>query len=397
MATEESVLDQEFDYLIVGGGMAGSAAAVALRQADADATIGMLSAEAHPPYDRPPLSKALWADGKEDDIWRPLSQAAVTLQLERSAVDLHRATHVVTDSAGDRWKYRRKLLLATGGRPRTLPFGERFIYYRTLDDYRRLRAAATPGARVAVIGGGFIGSEIAAGLANAGCSVTMLFPEEGVCARAFPASLSAFVTDCYRDRGVDARPGVTVQDASGDNLLQLSDGSSLQADVVVAGLGIVPNTELARKAGLAVNNGIGVDDHLKTSDPDIYAAGDVAAFPSTVLGSHIRVEHEDAALSTGTHAGRCMAGEDAPYKQLPFFYSDLFDLGYEAVGVLDARLQTVPQWATPNEEGVIYYLEDSRVRGVLLWNTWDQIDAARALIAEPGPFDADSVRGRLPA
>lgn len=390
------MVEHEFDYLIVGGGMAGSAAAVALRQADADATIGLLSAEAHPPYDRPPLSKALWADGKEDDIWRPLAEANVTLQLERSAVDLHRATHVVTDSAGDRWKYRRKLLLATGGRPRQLPFGEQFIYYRTLDDYRRLRAAAQPGARVAVIGGGFIGSEIAAGLTHAGCQVTMLFPEKGICARAFPADLCAYVTDYYRGKGVDVRAGVTVQDADANNLLQLSDGSSLQADVVVAGLGIVPNTELAKKAGLAVNNGIGVDDHLRTSDPDIYAAGDVAAFPSTALGSHIRVEHEDAALSTGAAAARCMAGEDAPYKQLPFFYSDLFDLGYEAVGVLDARMQTVEQWVTRNEEGVIYYLEGSRVRGVLLWNTWDQVDAARALVAEAGPFDVDSVRGRLP-
>ena len=389
-------MEREFDYLIVGGGMAGSAAAVALRKADSDASIGMLGAEAHPPYDRPPLSKALWADGKEDDIWRPLSQAQVTLQLERSAVDLHRATHVITDSAGDRWKYRRKLLLATGGRPRKLPFGENFIYYRTLDDYRRLRAAARPGTRIAVIGGGFIGSEITAGLTNAGCKVTMLFPEQGICQRAFPADLSAFVTDYYRGKGVDVRAGVTVTDADANNLLQLSDGSSLQADVVVAGLGIVPNTELAKKAGLAVNNGIGVDDHLKTSDPDIYAAGDVAAFPSPALGSHIRVEHEDAALSTGAHAARCMTGEDAPYKQLPFFYSDLFDLGYEAAGVLDARLQTVAQWVTPNEEGVIYYLEDGRVRGVLLWNTWDQVDAARALIAESGPFDAASVRGRLP-
>ena len=390
-------MDREFDYLIVGGGMAGSAAAVALRQADADASIAILGAEAHPPYDRPPLSKSLWADGKEDDVWRPISRAGATLQLQRSAVDLHRATHVVTDSAGDRWTYRRKLLLATGSRPRTLPFGQQFIYYRTLDDYRRLRAAATSGARIAVIGGGFIGSEIAAGLTHAGASVTLLFPEAGVGARVFPAGLSAFVTDYYRDRGVDVRAGVTVKDADADNRLQLSDGSSLQVDAVVAGLGVVPNTELARKAGLAVNNGIGVDDHLKTSDPDIYAAGDVAAFPSVALGSHIRVEHEDAALSTGTHAGRCMAGEDAPYEELPFFYSDLFDLGYEAVGVLDARLQTVEQWARPNEEGVVYYLEQGRVRGVLLWNTWDQIDAARALIAEPGPFDADSVRGRLPA
>jgi NADPH-dependent 2,4-dienoyl-CoA reductase/sulfur reductase-like enzyme len=384
------------DYLIIGAGMAGEAAAQALREADANATIGMLGAEADPPYDRLPLSKKLWKDGKESEVWRPIDKARAEVTLKRSAVKLDRAAHVVTDDAGDTWHYG-KLLIATGGAPRRLPFGgDDFIYYRTVGDYRRLRAAAKPGTHFAVIGGGFIGSEIAAALSMNGCKVTMLFPEDGICARAYPEALAEAVTAYYREKGVDVRTGITATGGSAKQLT-LSDGSTLGVDGVVAGLGIVPNVQLAKDAGLEVDNGIVVNARLQTSDPDIYAAGDVAAFPAPALGRRMRVEHENAANTQGARAGKCMAGEDAPYDELPFFYSDLFELGYEAVGTLDARLETVEQWVTPFREGVVYYLDAGRVRGVLLWNTWDQVDAARKLIAAPGPFDAASVQGRLPA
>lgn len=390
---------QSFDYLILGAGMAGEAAAQALREARPDASIAMIGAESHAPYDRPPLSKALWKDGKEADIWRPIDKARVTLGLNRRAMRIERDAHVVVDDRGEQWQYG-KLLIATGGTARTLPGGDGFIYFRTLDDYRALRAAAKPGAHIAVIGGGFIGSELAAALNMTGCKVTMLFPEATIGARVYPQALAEAVTALYRDKGVDVRAGVTVRsgtrDAAGFELL-LSDGSQLRTDAVVAGLGIVPNTQLAVDAGLTVDNGIVVDARLQTSDPDIYAAGDIAAFPATALGRRIRVEHENAAISMGVRAGQCMAGLDAPYDELPFFYSDLFDLGYEAVGSLDARLETVEQWVEPYREGVVYYLDGGRVRGVLLWNTWGQVDAARELIAAPGPFDAENVRGRLPA
>ena len=150
------------------------------------------------------------------------------------------------------------------------------------------------------------------------------------------------------------------------------------------------------QAGLTVDNGIVVDDHLRSSDADIFAAGDIANFHNTALDMRLRVEHENAAISMGRHAGRVMSGVDEAYTTLPYFYSDLFDLGYEAVGLLDARLDVVEQWTTPFREGVIYYLDNGRVRGVLLWNTWGQVEAARELIAERGPHDAESVRGRLP-
>jgi NADPH-dependent 2,4-dienoyl-CoA reductase/sulfur reductase-like enzyme len=391
-------MEHVFDYLIVGAGMAGEAAAQALREADADATIGVLGAESRPPYDRPPLTKKLWKDGKEEDIWRPIDKARAAVTLRRRATRIDRAAHVVHDDAGDTWKYR-KLLIATGGTPRRFPSGgDDFIYYRTFDDYQRLRQAVRPGARIAVIGGGFIGSEIAAAMAMNDCKVTMLFPEDAIGARMYPESLADAVTDYYREKGVDVRAGIRVEGRSDNGTgLRLSDGSTLAADAVVAGLGITPNVQLAQEAGLEVDDGIVVDDHLRSSDPDIYAAGDVASFPAPALGRRLRVEHENAAISMGTRAGKCMAGQDAPYDELPFFYSDLFELGYEAVGSLDSRLETVEQWVTPFREGVVYYLDAGRVRGVLLWNTWGQVDAARSLIASPGPFDAESVLGRLPA
>ena len=394
-------MEQSYDYLIVGAGMAADAAAQAIRETDAQGRIGLIGAEQHPPYDRPPLSKALWkGQADEPGIFRATARTGAVLHLGRRAIALDPARHVVGDDAGDTYRYR-KLLLATGGAPRRLPFGgAAVIYFRTLDDYRNLRARAPAGTQVAVIGGGFIGSEIAAALAINGCRVTLLLPELAIGARVFPADLAAAVTASYRERGVEVRSGVSVTGAqergAGVDLL-LSDGGTLAAAVVVAGLGITPDTELAAAAGLAVDNGIVVDAYLQSSLPDIYAAGDVAAFPSPALGRRLRVEHENAALMTGRHAGLAMAGKGEPYLELPFFYSDLFDLGYEAVGLLDARLQTVEQWVTPYREGVVYYLDDDRVRGVLLWNTWGQVDPARALIAAAGPFDADSMRGRLPA
>lgn len=393
-------MQHHFDYLVIGAGMAGEAAAQALREADADATIGMLGDESRPPYDRPPLTKALWKDGKEADIWRPIDKARAAVTLQRRALKIDRDAHTVLDDAGDTWRYR-KLLIATGGTPRRLPSGgDHFIYYRTFDDYQRLRKSVKRGARIAVIGGGFIGSEIAAAMAMNDCKVTMLFPDDAIGARVYPDALADAVTAYFREKGVDVRAGITAKGGVADTdgvTIELSDGDTLRADAVVAGLGITPNTRIADEAGLEVENGIVVNDHLQTSDPDIYAAGDVASFPAPALGKRIRVEHENAAITMGTRAGKCMAGQDAPYDQLPFFYSDLFDLGYEAVGTLDARLETVEQWVTPFREGIVYYLDAGRVRGVLLWNTWGQVDAARNLIAAPGPFDAENVRGRLPA
>ncbi len=391
-----------YRYLIIGASMAGDAAVRGIREVDTAGTVGVLGAEPHPPYNRPPLSKGLWKGQPEEQIWRDTAALGVELHLGRRAVRIDKAGHLVVDDRGTTYTYE-KLLLATGGEPRRLPADpteERIIYFRTYDDYRRLRELAAAGTRFAVIGGGFIGSEIAAALALQGTQVTMLFPEEGIGARLFPAGLSRFLNDYYRQRGVEVRPGERVAGVEvrrGRPVLRTDRGQEIEADGVVAGLGIRPNDQLAAGAGLRTDDGIVVDEYLRTSDPDIYAAGDVARFYNPALGARIRVEHEDNANTMGQVAGRNMAGRGQPYHHLPFFYSDLFDLGYEAVGDIDARLQTVEDWAEPYRQGVVYYLRDGRVRGVLLWNVWEQVEHARALIASPGPYRPEDLRGRLPA
>ncbi|MGH8165300.1 MAG: NAD(P)/FAD-dependent oxidoreductase, partial [Rhodanobacteraceae bacterium] len=306
-----------------------------------------------------------------------------------------------TDDHGDEYHYN-KLLIATGGTPRRIAGleGDRVLYYRTLDDYHSLRDVIRKGMRVAVIGGGFIGSEIAAALAMNECKVTQLIGEEAIGARVYPAALAASVTDYFRDHGVDVRADARVTGGKVNEegvTLILQGGAEVEAEWVVAGLGITPNVQLAQDAGLEVDNGIMVDGNLRTSMQDIWAAGDAANYPDATLGERRRIEHEDAALTMGEHAGANMAGADKAYTHLPYFYSDLFELGYEAVGDLDARMQTVEDWKEPYREGVVYYLKNGRVRGVLLWNVWEQKDNARKLIAEMGALDTAALKGRLPA
>lgn len=389
-----------YDYLIVGGGMTADAAAHGIREVDPSGTIGMLAAEAHTPYNRPPLSKGLWKEEGEEGLWRPTSATGTTVHLGRRGVQLDSTSRTVTDDAGEQYRYG-KLLLATGGTPRRLEHApDGVIYFRTLDDYRATHRLAKEGKRFIVIGGGFIGSEVAAAVRMQGCEVSMVVPEAGIGARVFPADLARFVARYYREKGVVVHLNDSVtRIATGERggyAVGVKTAGPLTADAVIAGLGIVPNVALAEQAGLAVDNGIVVDEQLRAGAEGIFAAGDVARFHNPALGTRMRVEHEDNANTMGKIAGRNMAGAGERYDHLPFFYSDLFDLGYEAVGDVDARHETVADWKDPFREGVVYYLDGGRVRGVLLWNTWGQVDAARALIAQPGPFTPADLKGLLP-
>ena len=365
-------------YLIVGAGMTGDMAAKGIREHDSEGSITMVGADPHPPYKRPLLTKGLWQGAPEEKLWREPAES-VELVTGRRVVSLDLAAHTATGDAGEEYSWE-KLLLATGARPREIPGAEGVIWYRTLDDYRRLREIAPEGSHVVVIGGGFIGSEIAAGLDGNGCRVTMLFPEPGIGYRLFPEELSTFVADYYRERGVEVLAGEMVASASGKRV-ETKSGRTLDADAVVGGLGVVPDTELAEAAGLEVSDGIVVDEYGRAAGhEDVFAAGDVARFPVRALGTTMRIEHEDHANSHGKVVGANMAGAETPYDHLPFFYSDLFDLGYEAVGLVDSRLQAVEDWQEPYRKGVVTYVEDGRPRGVLLWNVWDKLDAARNLI-----------------
>jgi NADPH-dependent 2,4-dienoyl-CoA reductase/sulfur reductase-like enzyme len=389
-----------YPYLIIGGGMTAAAAIHGIREVDPTGAIGVIGLDPHPPYQRPLLSKGLWKGKPLERVWIDIASQDADLHLGRMAQTLDAAHKRVMDDQGTIYTFER-LLLATGGTPRRFGWGgDDVIYYRTLDDYQRLRDLTEQGQRFAVIGGGFIGSEIAAALAMNGKEVVMLFPDAGIGERVFGPDLSAFVTEYYRQRGVEVLAGETAQSLErrgGQVVLQTASGRELLVDGVVAGIGIEPNSELAQAAGLEVDNGVVVDALLRTSHLDIYAAGDVANFANPALGKRMRVEHEDNANTMGRQAGRSRAGDPVPDDHLPFFYSDLFDLGYEAVGELDARLEIIADWKEPFREGVLYYLRDGRVRGVLLWNVWEQVDAARRLIDEPGPFRSNDLIGRLPA
>ncbi|MGF1505398.1 MAG: NAD(P)/FAD-dependent oxidoreductase [Anaerolineae bacterium] len=383
----------DFQYVIVGGGMTADAAVEGIRAVDESGSIGIVSAENRLPYDRPPLSKDLLTeeDTEIDDIKRGTGdREGVTIFLGRHIVDVNRTDKIAVDDRGQQYTYD-ALLLATGGSPRQLPFDNgdliNVIYYRTLGDYKHLDQLIESRDRFAVIGGGFIGMEVSASLAMNGKQVTTIFPEDHIGGLVFPEELASHITTVYEEKGVNIRAKQTVKDIKPRGrgyLVTLDDGETLEVDGVIVGIGIEPNTELAENIGLEVDNGIQVDGHLRTSDPSIYAAGDVANFFNPALNKRIRVEHEDNANQQGEMAGRNMAGEENTYDYLPFFYSDIFDMGYEAVGEIDSALHTTIRWKEPDEKGWIFYTDpDDTVRGVLLWNTFGEVDSAREMIGRP--------------
>ena len=397
--TPRAAVTVRFPYLILGDGMILDAAVRGIRELDVNRSIGLLGAEVAPAYARPPFSRTLWQGEPVDSVWRKTDGVSFVPHPGRRAARLDLGAKKVFDDHGVAYFYD-KLLLATSGLPRRLPFGgEQVLYLRTFDDYRRLRALASQGKSFAVIGGGFVGSGIAAALAQRGCKVTLLFPEAGIGARLFPADLGRFLVGYYRERGVDVRCGeeVAAVARSGSGIaVTTQSGMRSVVDVVVSGLGTVPNVRLAAAAGLAAEGCVWVDERLRTTHPDVFAAGDAARFSAPVPSLEDDAEPEASAFAMGRAAGRSMAGDPTSYAHLPSSCSDLFDLRFAAVGAMDPRAETVADWKVPFREGVVYYLSGGRVCGVLLWNTSSQmVGAARALIAQPGPFCAADLAGRL--
>jgi len=392
---------KQYKYIIIGGGMTGSSAVMGIRKNDQAGTIAMFSDEIYPPYNRPPLTKGLW-DGKSvDDIVRPMEKYNIDLYLNTKVVELNPQEKWIATKDGQKYQYQ-KLLLASGGDPIHLPDApDGLIYYRTRADYEQLQRLTQSKDKFCVIGGGFIGSEIAAALAKQGKDVSMIFPEIGISGLRFPDDLAEFLNDYYRENDVKVHNGYLADSISkvGDQFQVVyksaDNGETTEEtfDAVIVGIGIKPNTTLAEEAGLSVDDGVLVNKFLQTDDPDIFAAGDVCRFEDVALGEKIRVEHEDNANTMGMHAGLNMSGELEKYDHQPFFYSDLFDLGYEAVGELDKNYDIVEDWIEPFKKGTIYYLDNGKVRGVIFWNLWGKVDDGRELIRKGKTYQREDLLG----
>ncbi|GAA1954428.1 NAD(P)/FAD-dependent oxidoreductase [Microbacterium aquimaris] len=378
-----------FDYLIVGGGMVADAAARGIRERDTTGTIGILSADSDPPYTRPALSKKLWTDPDFTEEQVPLNTAADTgadLCLNTLVTRIDRFGRTVQTSDGETVGYRR-LLLATGSTPRTIPAPEqddRIVAFRSAQDYRRLRELAAGGGRIIVVGGGYIGTEIAAALAHNGVDTELVFPDETLGAAQFPPALAERHQALFVEGGVRLVPGRRVEEirAEGNTLhAVLDDGRVRAGEAVVIGLGADPVVGLAAEAELAVDDGVLVDDHLATSDDAIWAAGDIAAYPDPILGRS-RVEHVDNATEMGEAAGRAMAGEEVTYRHTPYFYSQVFGTRWEAIGTVDASCDPLTV-DLDDGRAVVYYRDEAGAPiGVLLWNVSDARDLARAVLVD---------------
>lgn len=382
-----------YNYIIVGAGIAAAHAVKGIREIDKEGSILMIGNESYLPYNRTYLSKDLWTGKKKLENIIVHDQAyydslRVEIRLNTAVTDLDPAQKVITTDDGTRYSYS-KLLLATGAQPRKLSIPgadlKKVCYFRSFDDYKITRSTLGEGKSAVLIGGGFIGSEIAASLALNKVIVQMVFPEKRICNRVMPSDLADFLTSMYSERGIridseDVPVSITEE---GEKVRVITrNGLEFQADFVIAGLGVRPETELAAKAGLRVKNGIEVNEYLQTSDADIFAAGDNASFPYLALHKQMRVEHWDNAINQGLYAGRNMTGAESPYSHLPFFFSDLFEFGYEAVGDLNSELEVKADWKKPFEKGVLYYLEQHMVRGIMLCNIWGKVPDARRLIKE---------------
>ena len=392
-----------FKYVIVGGGVAGASAVAGIRDIDTSGAILLICSEPHLPYHRPPLSKGLWLGKKSvNDIYvNPetyYETNRVTLVNGNPAERLDARNKTVTCASGTEYSYG-SLLIATGGTPRTFSGGQAGInYYRYLDDYLSLKKELSAGKSVVIAGGGFIGSEMAAVLSACGVGVTMVVPERYLCASVFPVSLGTAVLARF------ARAGIRILtedkplgfDMTGTRpVTRTVRGETIVSDCIIAGIGIMPSSEIAERAGLLCDNGIVVNEHLQTSAPDVYAAGDVARFPYHALSSLMRMEHWDNAVSQGRLAGRNMAGAQEAYGHMPYFFSDLFEYGYEAVGDVSPSSDTIEDWQKEHEKGVIYYVKNNRCVGVLLFNVWDKCDAARAIIRAGTSQPVSALRGSI--
>lgn len=366
------------EYVIVGGGLAGGRAAESARLEDDRGGILLLTQEPHRPYQRPPLSKGyLRGEQGLDRVYlQPESyypDHRVEVRAGVRVMELLPGARRLRLGDGSVIGYG-KLLLATGGRARRLQMPGSDLpgvhTLRTIEDSDAIRVAAAEATRAVVLGGSFIGAEVAASLAMMGKEVTMVFPEAWLQARLVPEDLGQHLHRLYHERGVTILPGdvaVAVEGTERVERVVLSQGRSLPADMVVMGVGILLNTELAHAAGLEVDRqgAVSVDERLRTSDPHIYAAGDIASWPDPNFGRRLRLEHWSVARGQGAHAGRNMAGAEDPYTALPSFMTVMFDLAVRVWGDLETWEATVRRGSFEEGSFAYFYFRDGRLVGAL--------------------------------
>ncbi|WP_329059198.1 NAD(P)/FAD-dependent oxidoreductase [Amycolatopsis sp. NBC_01480] len=380
-------------FLIIGAGLAGAKAAEALRDKGFDGEITIVGDEDHLPYDRPPLSKDYLAGNAardslyvHDATWYAEQRIELRPGVRATAID--RASHRVWLSDGGGLGYD-KLLLATGARPRTLPGAAGVHYLRRVEDSDWLKGLFTTAASLAVIGAGWIGLEIAAAARQAGLDVTVAEALPLPLLSALGREVGAVFADLHLQHGVDLHLGVRVESIERGKRATLSNGWEFEADAIVAGIGAQPNTGLARACGLRVGNGVLVDASLRTSDPDIFAAGDVANAYHPLLGRHLRVEHWANALNQPVVAAAGMLGKDEVYEKLPYFYTDQYDLGMEFVGSVEGYDRVVYRGDVPGREFIAFWLKENRVVAGMNVNVWDVVEPIGALIRSGRPVDPD--------
>jgi 3-phenylpropionate/trans-cinnamate dioxygenase ferredoxin reductase subunit len=399
---------RDVEHLIIGGGVAAAKAAEGLRAAAGEGSAVVMTAEPELPYERPPLSKEFLRGeaGREktrthDEAWYREHDVEVLLATRASTLDP--STRTVTTEIGDQLRYG-GLVLATGATPVRLGLPgedlEGVYYLRTVDDSERLRAAISRAETMVVIGGGFIGAEVAASATQMDTRVTLLELVETLWTRAVGPQMGRFFEEFLRDRGVHVRTGIGAQGLEGDGGVQavvLPDGTRLAADVVVIGVGVRPDVDLAERAGLAVDDGILVDEQLRAAGPRapqgelrIWAAGDVANAAHPLFG-RIRIEHWAEALNQGLIAGRNLAGTSERYDRVPYFFSDQFDLSLAYLGHVREwdELVTRGDQRVKQPKFVAWYLRQGIPRAALIVNDWDAEDPVREVIRRGEPVDPD--------
>jgi 3-phenylpropionate/trans-cinnamate dioxygenase ferredoxin reductase subunit len=386
-------------YVIVGGGLAGGSAAATLRQDGFDGRVVLVGSEREEPYNRPPLSKEYLRGEADEDTLRVNEHSLyrdqeIELRLGVPVATIEAGTREIVLEGGERIAFD-AALLATGSEPRALSLPGAELagvhYLRTHPDSDSLAASLAKATRVVVIGGGWIGCEVAASARQLGVEVTLVSPTRLLLEKMLGGKLGAFYRDVHHDHGVDLRMenAVTAIEGSGKLVrVALADGETVECDLVVAGIGVTPRIELAQAAGIEVDNGVLVDGHLQSSEPAIFAAGDIANFPHPLYGDRrMRIEHWANAGDQGPFAARAMLGSNDVWQRVPYFFSDQYDVGMEFAGDLAEAERIIVRGDMATREFIAFWLAGDRLVAGMNVNVWDVSEPIQTLISQRTPVE----------